>query len=255
MIDVGQLSSRRALVQNTSGITRIDAARPAPPGMCDLLRDASLLVAMQTAGGKVEIYEPFRKHCTLLIEQFAAALNQRGYAKEVCREAVDALCALLDEVAVRSLRDADKNTWLGEPLQVALFQKHNAGEFVFDRLEAHMREASPHVDLLECYAAVLGLGFTGRYALEGEAKRQGLMRTLSTLLARLRPADGQSFYVEPGGQRLRSWFYRFFHGLSPWGLAGLALVCAVSMWLTWHVALDARSAAVLSKAESSVTAP
>lgn len=252
MISVGQLGLGRALLQDQ------DASGTTPavsPGMCDLLRDASLLVSTQTAGGEAEDYEPFRKRCTQLIERFAAALDQRGYAEDVRREAVDALCALVDEVAIRFLGNSNKEAWLSEPLQVALFQKHNAGEFVFERLEARMRDASPHVDLLECYAAMLALGFTGRYALEGEAKRQALMRSLSTLLDRLRPASTQPFLTSPIDRHLGNWYQRFYHRLSPWAIAGLALICAISMWLAWHVALDGRSVTFVSQPDSSVTTP
>ncbi|WP_250454203.1 DotU family type IV/VI secretion system protein [Caballeronia sp. ATUFL_M2_KS44] len=252
MISVGQLGSGRTLLRDQDA----SATTPAvSSGMCDLLRDASLLVVMQRAGGEAEGYEPFRKRCTLLIERFAAALDQRGYAEDVCREAVDALCALVDEVAIRFLGNSDKEAWLSEPLQVALFQKHNAGEFVFERLEARMRETSPQLDLLECYATILALGFTGRYALEGEAKRQTLMRGLSALLTRLRPASTQSFLTNSSGQYLGNWYHRFYRRLSPWAIAGLALLCAISMWLAWHVALDGRSASFLSQPDSSVTAP
>ncbi|MFP3675368.1 DotU family type IV/VI secretion system protein, partial [Bacillus sp. SIMBA_031] len=58
-----------------------------------------------------------------------------------------------------------------QPLQVEQFGEHDAGKHVFDRLSERMREAPPNIELLECYATVLGLGFKGRYAREGELQR------------------------------------------------------------------------------------
>lgn len=98
-------------------------------------------------------------------------LTQRGFTRDVIDDAIVAQCALLDETALRYLDDHSKAQWVTQPLQVERLKHHNAGEYVFERLQARMREASPQVDLLECYAAVLGLGFMGRYAIEGKEKR------------------------------------------------------------------------------------
>jgi type VI secretion system protein ImpK len=161
-------------------------------------------------------------------------LERRGYSADVSHDAVMAQCALLDETALRYLSTDIRAGWELAPLQVGRFNLHDAGERVFERLEARMREAAPHVDLLECYAAILGIGFTGRYAREGEAKRVALMSSLNAQLEKLRPSTDRPFVVDRTGRRLSDLVYR----LSPWAVAALACLVAVVVWGTWSAALD-----------------
>jgi type VI secretion system protein ImpK len=209
----------------------------------ELLRDTALLVTNLSSGGKAENYDSLRSRCKQIVQQFTDALDQRGFARDVRDDAIVAQCALLDETALRHLDDAKKAQWIAEPLQVERLKHHNAGEYVFERLEARMREESPNINLLECYAAVLGLGFKGRYALESDASRDALIGRLNALLERLRPTQSNTFLVERSGQRFGDWFHR----LSPWAIAGLATLFAFVAWLSWHLALDAQLASMLSK--------
>ncbi|WP_354535562.1 DotU/TssL family secretion system protein [Ralstonia sp. 1138] len=211
---------------------------PAHPGMRDLLRDTALLVTSLAPGGQVQDGEELRRKCRQLIAQFSDALEHRGYAPDVRHEALIAQCGLLDETALRCLPGELRAGWEQQPLQVERFNLHDAGESVIERLEARMREASPSVDLLECYATILGLGFIGRYAREGEAKRTALITTLNALLAKLRPSRELPFVTDRAGWRLVDWFYR----LSPWGIAGVAGLTAVIVWFAWSMVLDVQLA-------------
>jgi type VI secretion system protein ImpK len=229
-----------------SASTRV-AAEPsstASKGIRELLRDSALLVTTLSTGGKAEDYISLRKRCEDLVQTFTNVLDERGFSRDVRDDAVVAQCALLDETALRHLDDDKKLKWITEPLQVEKLKHHNAGEYVFERLDARMREPSPDVGLLECYAAVLGLGFRGRYALESEGSREALVKRLNALIDRLRPAQPDTLLIEHDGRRLSSWLHR----LSPWAIAGMALVLASAVWLAWHVALDAQLASILPKA-------
>jgi type VI secretion system protein ImpK len=214
------------------------AARATREGIRDLLRDTALLVTTLAPNGHVDSAADFRNRCNQLVESFSNALERRGYAHDVQRDALVAQCGLLDEIALRYLSAESRAGWEMKPLQVERFQLHDAGERVFERLEARIREASPQVDLLEYYAAILSLGFIGRYARDGEAKRSALIATLNTQLEKLRAAPTQTFIADRPGRRLSDWLYR----LSPWAIAALACVIAVIVWLAWSVALDAQVA-------------
>jgi type VI secretion system protein ImpK len=214
------------------------ASRASREGIRDLLRDTALLVTTLMPGGHTENATEFRARCGLLVGNFSNALERRGYPDDVRREALIAQCGLLDEIALRYLPAESRAGWELKPLQVELFNLHDAGERVFERLEARMREASPHIDLLECYAAILSLGFIGRYARDGEAKRAALTSSLQAQLEKLRPAATRTFIADRPGRRLSDWFYR----LSPWAIAWLACVVAALVWLVWSTALDAQLA-------------
>ncbi|APA89759.1 DotU family type IV/VI secretion system protein (plasmid) [Paraburkholderia sprentiae WSM5005] len=223
------------------------ASRTFSPGIRDLLRDTALLVTRLSEGGHPEDAATLRQRCQQLMASFAAALDQRGFAADVREDAALAQCGLLDEAALRNLSAENKPVWDAQPLQVERFGKHDAGERVFERLEQRMREPSANTELLECYAAILGLGFMGRYAREGETKRAALMASLNTQLEKLRaggspaggrPLAGRPFFADHTGRRLTDWFYR----LSPWAIAGLACVAAAVIWLIWAQVLDAHLA-------------
>ncbi|WP_372237294.1 DotU family type IV/VI secretion system protein [Burkholderia sp. SRS-W-2-2016] len=211
-------------------------------GIRDLLRDTALLVTSLAPGGTVQDASAFRERCRQLITHFSEALTRRGYSDDVRLEAMVAQCGLLDETALRELDGQARSGWELKPLQVEFFKLHDAGERVIDCIEARLREASPNVDLLECYSAILGMGFIGRYARDGDAKRVELIATLNTRLQKLRPAIERPFIADRAGRRLSDWFYR----LSPWAIAGLACVVAAAVWGVWNVALDAQLADITS---------
>ncbi|MGF6787520.1 DotU family type IV/VI secretion system protein [Paraburkholderia sp. 35.1] len=223
------------------------ANRTSAGGIRDLLRDTALLVTRLSEGGHTDDPATLRQRCKQLMAGFSTALDQRGFAADVREDAEVAQCGLLDEAVLRNLSAQNKPVWDAQPLQVERFGKHDAGERVFERLEQRMREASPHIALLECYAAVLGMGFMGRYAREGEAKRSVLIASLNTQLEKLRPEGSplggrpvaaRPFFADRTGRRFSDWFYR----LSPWAIAGLACVAAAVIWLIWAQVLDAQLA-------------
>lgn len=218
--------------------------RVAGVGIRDLLRDTALLVSVLTQGGTTESVEQLRVRCVQLMATFSAALEQRGFTADVREDAQYAQCGLLDEAVLRCPSITDRSSWEAHPLQVERFGKLDAGDHVFDRLTERLSEASPNVDLLECYAAVLGLGFMGRYAREGEAKRATLMATLNARLETLRPAVGRTFIADRTGRRMADWFYR----LSPWAIAAIACIAAMLVYLIWGHALNAQLAHLVSSA-------
>ncbi|MBY4693057.1 DotU family type IV/VI secretion system protein [Burkholderia latens] len=234
------LTSRRPELALLDSVT--NAGGTPHNGMRDLLRDTALLVTTLGSGGMAHDADGLRHRCRQLIENLSEALARRGYPDDVRREVLIAQCGLLDETALRALPTEMRADWELTPLQVEQFNLHDAGESVIDRLEARMREASPRVDVLECYSAILGMGFVGRYAREGEAKRTALIASLNAQLEKLRPSSARPFVADRAGRRLSDWFYR----LSPWAIAGLACVAAATVWMIWAAALDAQLAHLLS---------
>jgi type VI secretion system protein ImpK len=202
-------------------------------GIRDLLRDTALFVTTLSQGDKTASVTVLRELCHQLMSEFSAALEQRGVAADVREDALYAQCGLLDEAVLRALPADDKPRWDAHPLQVERDGRHDAGERVFERLTLRVRETLPNVDLLEGYAAILGLGFMGRYAREGPEQRASLIATLNAELQKLRPAATCGFVVDRSGRRLADWFYR----LSPWAIAGLGCVAAALVYLIWNQAL------------------
>ncbi|WP_446328162.1 DotU family type IV/VI secretion system protein [Burkholderia sp. SR8] len=231
-----------ALTSNRSDTALLPNARGASnarsDGIRDLLRDTALLVTTLTSGGQTQDAVALRARCKQLVEEFARALQHRGFPDDVRSDALIAQCGLLDEVALRHLPGESRSAWEREPLQVEQFNLHEAGERVFERLDMRMRDPAPPIALLECYSAILGMGFVGRYARDGEAQRTALIASLNAKLETLRTAPDRPFIADRAGRRVSDWFYR----LSPWAIAGLACIAAAIVWGVWSATLDGQLA-------------
>jgi len=83
------------------------------------------------------------------------------------------------------------------------------------------------VALLECYATILGLGFLGRYANDGELRRAELAALLNERIPRAEPRRASLIIDSVSSTRL-DWLRR----LSPWTVAGMVCVTAALIWFT-----------------------
>ena len=167
-----------------------------PLPLVALLRNTALEVSLLAQGAATVAVPQFRQRCLALVQEFENALEVRHASADVRHDALYAQCGLLDETVLMHLPEEIRSQWEAHPLQVERFGKHDAGEHVFNRLSERMREAPPNVELLECYATVLGLGFKGRYAREGDSQRTAVIKALSDQLARL--ADSRGRQPRPG---------------------------------------------------------
>lgn len=226
-LDAAESATTGTEVPPTHGIA--STAGPLRPHM----RDASLLVATLSAGGTAMDAAALREHSQALLDEFDIALAHSGIDAQVSKDAGLTLCALLDETALHHLGAQDRAGWEHSPLQVQRFGIHDAGERVFDRLDAYLAAPAANPDVLEFYSAILGLGFKGRYALLGESRRRELMADLDNRIAAMRPQTEPPFVIERTSRQLSDWFYR----LSPWAMAGMACVIAALVWGVWSAAL------------------
>ncbi|CAG4921154.1 DotU family type IV/VI secretion system protein [Paraburkholderia saeva] len=214
--------------------TASDVACATDVGMRDLLHDTALTVTALASGGTVQNAALFRERCNQLVDGFEDALTRHGYPEDVKREALIGQCGLFDEMALRHLPTEARHAWELHPVQVERFSIYDAGRRIIDRIEAHVHEASPDIDLLEYYAAILGMGFVGRYAREGEAKRATLIAALNARLDTLRSSAEKPFVTDRTGSRLSSGMVR----LVPWIIVALVCVAALAVWITGNMALE-----------------
>lgn len=200
-----------------------------------LLRDTALQVSLLAQGATTDSVPALRQRCLHLVREFDASLEARQIPRDVMEDAVHAQCGLLDEMAMTHLSPDERSQWDAYPLQVERSGNHNAGEEVYERLAVRMRETPPNIELLECYAAILGLGFRGRYARdENEHERAALIKMLNALISKARPGAQPSFIINTGGGNRFGWLRH----VSPWAIAGLACVVAALVWFAWGHALD-----------------
>jgi type VI secretion system protein ImpK len=106
----------------------------------------------------------WRRLLSLLERQELEASRDGGdFAVELFRRAKYAMAALADEIFL-NLPWAGREAWREHLLEHRLFGSHRAGEEMFERIEALLRDRdSAYGELARVYLTVLALGFQGKY--------------------------------------------------------------------------------------------
>jgi type VI secretion system protein ImpK len=100
--------------------------------------------------------------------------EHHGVPPEDAREADFALVAFLDETLLSS-DWSQKDQWLARPLQLELFNRYDAGEEFFHRLDGLRANPGLHAEVLEVYYLCMALGFKGKYQLHGQEELRELI--------------------------------------------------------------------------------
>jgi type VI secretion system protein ImpK len=171
--------------------------------------------------------EDLRGQCDTQIAGLRDELQRHGHARDVIDDALYAQCALLDEAALGGLGAAARDAWEREPLQVRVFGRNDAGEELLRRIGQRLREPKPVVALLGIFAAVLALGFKGRFAVgESEARTkliQAIDERLDRAIGNAAPDRSGPVVVNPSRRRRRP--------LSPLAWVLAACIAAGLVWL------------------------
>ncbi|WP_051711640.1 DotU/TssL family secretion system protein [Andreprevotia chitinilytica] len=198
-----------------------------------MLRDTALQVALLSQQAEVPSMTIWRTRCTGLIEQLRQAMRNQHYDEAMIAEVSYAQCALLDEAALRHLPDHQRNDWESEPLQVRFFGSYNAGDVVYERIDALLRQSEPPAQLVELYSTLLGLGFLGRYPDADNQQRQRIVATL----ARLSKIDGQDDSQLLIVHARRGWRIPW-RALSPLSWAVISIGLTIGFWVLLDRQLD-----------------
>ena len=105
--------------------------------------------------------EVLRRRIKHLLETTRHEAKRTGLAPEDVREAEFALVAFLDETLLSS-EWSQKDRWLARPLQLELYDRYDAGEAFFDRLDGLRANPGLHAEVLEVYYLCMALGFKGK---------------------------------------------------------------------------------------------
>lgn len=159
----------------------------ASPRLPVALRDtARTVTALAT---EPRSFEALRAQCNAQIADLRSELGACGMADHAIVDAVYAQCALLDEAALKHLTGNARENWEKRTLQETHFSRNDAGDELIRRIEGGLREPRTAPVLLAIFAAVLSLGFVGRFAVDGSTARAALIRSLDERLGRKTAAD------------------------------------------------------------------
>ena len=99
------------------------------------------------------------------LDEFERNTRREGQDPEAIFSAKFALAAFMDETIMRAAEWQHQGTWVTNPLCMEIFQRGDAGNEFFNRLEDIRRDASKNPGLLEIYYLCMALGFKGKYAI------------------------------------------------------------------------------------------
>lgn len=191
----------------------------------ELLQDTYLLVVELRQGASVRTSQELMRLCAKQIQQMQQQLKLAGLNARSIDRITHAQCALLDETVLSCAKGDDHASWASEPLQARFFNRHQAGEFLYEEMREVLREPAPDRHVLTAFQRVLMLGFRGRYRDLSDPEREQLLVALS---ARITPLNvSQSLVTQAGGGGWRA-------GM-PWLRSPLIQVLAVGLLLaaTW----------------------
>jgi type VI secretion system protein ImpK len=118
--------------------------------------------------------ETLRGRIKRMLESSRREAQQHGAPPEDAREAEFALVAFLDETLLSS-DWSQKDQWLARPLQLELYNRYDAGEEFFHRLDGLRANPGLHAEVLEIYYLCMALGFKGKYQLHGQEELRELV--------------------------------------------------------------------------------
>ncbi len=104
-----------------------------------------------------------------LLHQFEREAFERQIPSHQVHDAKYALAALIDESILKSTLP-EKSQWISQLIQVEQFGEHLAGENFFKWLDRVKNHGPDYLPVLEVYYVCLKMGFSGRYAVEGQEK-------------------------------------------------------------------------------------
>ncbi len=187
--------NRTATQENTATVD-IDA----------LLQDTYLLVVELRQGAGVPSGPELSQLCMAQVERVRQRLKLAGLSPRSIDHITHAQCALLDETVLTCADGEAHTNWASEPLQTKFFNRHQAGEFLYEDMRDVLREPAPDVHVLTAFQRVLMLGFRGRYRDLNDPEREQLLVSLGAQTTPLKVS--QRLVTQPSGNELmagRAW--------------------------------------------------
>lgn len=170
-----------------------------------LLQDSYLLVVELRQGASALDGPALWDLCVKQVEHVRQMLEQAGLNPRTIDHISHAQCALLDETVLRVDTQA-RDAWTKEPLQAKFFNRHQAGEFLYEDMREVLREPAPDPLVLTAFHRVLMLGFQGRYRDADDPEREQLLSAFNAQVAPLALSRTLATKVNIGqGLRIGLW--------------------------------------------------
>jgi type VI secretion system protein ImpK len=125
-----------------------------------------------------------RERILSLLDNMERSCRDSGIAPEDIQMVKFALVAFIDET-INTSDWVQKESWLSNPLQLDLFNRLDAGEEFFTRLDQLRERPQANAEVLELYYMCMVLGFRGKYQLHEKEKLRLLIEDTHSELRRI----------------------------------------------------------------------
>lgn len=176
--------------------------------------------------------ERLRDRVRMLLKKSKQEALESGVPSDDIRAAEFALVAFADE-SILSSDWSQKDRWVARPLQLQLYDRYDAGEAFFDRLEELRTQPSMRPEVLEVYYLCMTLGFKGKYQLHGQETYRTLIEETYEDLART-PGLGETS-LSPHGEPRDQIATEVRSKVPPWSVAAGAAVIALLVYIGMSV--------------------
>lgn len=157
-----------------------------------------LIVQLRGAGGNLGESEELRRKIESFLDSFERRAKKSGYPLETIQEAKFALVAFIDETLIASEWEY-KEDWLSNPLQLQLYNRFDAGDEFYQRLNELRRRGGDAMQIAEVYYMCMALGFKGKYALMEQEKLRVIIDETYRDIKRTRGKSALT--LSPNGKR------------------------------------------------------
>ncbi len=132
--------------------------------LADICSDSFMLV-LQLRGTQ-DFGDPgiMRERIVNMLDNIEHQARRNNFNLEDVQKAKFALVSFIDETIIAS-EWSQKQTWLANPLQLQLYNRFDAGEEFFVKLEELRRRFQSNIQILEVFYLCLVLGFKGKYGI------------------------------------------------------------------------------------------
>lgn len=166
--------------------------------LLEICSDAFTLILQLRQTSEYGDLDVLRQRICELLNKIERDAKEAGIDYEDIHMVIFALIAFLDETIIAS-NWSQKPDWLAKPLQLEFFNRFDAGEEFFVRLENLRQRPQYYSSVLEVYYLCLTLGFKGKYQLQD---REKLHRVIGDIYTVLKQVKGKSpDILSPHGQR------------------------------------------------------
>jgi type VI secretion system protein ImpK len=155
---------------------------PDLPGLCS---DFLMLIMQIRITRQLDDPATLRARVKDLLSRLDSKARAAGVEFEQLEYVKFALVAFLDE-AITGIDFADKDTWLASPLQMELYNRYDAGEEFFKRLQQLRQRPQANLQALEIYYHCLVAGFKGKYHNSDPEALRGLIEDIRAEIFRYR---------------------------------------------------------------------